>query len=315
VCAGAWASPFDRKVVAKDAAWVVHLDVEAALASTVGRFVFSGRCPEITVAVNEALREVNEQLGIDARKDLKAVTVYGLGEDEDEVVAALTMTAALDEAAAWFEKTDPTFKITRHDGRTEYEWIDDGEERYGAVVASGPDGRVAVVGASRELVDKGADVVEGKAERLSADGERGPGAGAIVWARSIDLGEALSKHAEALSLKNAGGGVVELGEREGEMYAEVTVSAETEADATNIAQVVTGLMAMGRLAASGEEDLAPVMDLIGDLTPTVKGKEVMVRWVCASAKVEGMLESMMREGDDGNEKGAKGNKKKERPEL
>src|ERR1043165_9078392 len=71
--AAAVAGPINMNWVAPDAAWIVHIDVDAVRGSTIGKFIIANWDKE-----DEAeLAAVKAKIGIDPVHDLKGVTVFG----------------------------------------------------------------------------------------------------------------------------------------------------------------------------------------------------------------------------------------------
>lgn len=85
------AGPVDYSVVDSGAIWLVHLDVDELKAHRDGPHLVAGM-----LETNQSLRELEADLGISFRTDLKAVTIYALAEDANDTVVIMTTNAALD---------------------------------------------------------------------------------------------------------------------------------------------------------------------------------------------------------------------------
>ena len=93
--ATATAGSLDLDAVSADATWLVHVDVERFVDSTLGRFVIENS-EALDIDVNE-LREMEEQLAINLWEDVMSVTLYGVGEDDDEGVVVAVTNHQIDE--------------------------------------------------------------------------------------------------------------------------------------------------------------------------------------------------------------------------
>ena len=72
-------APLERGWVSVEAEWMVHADVEAWNASTIGSFVME-HAEDFDIDLDE-LDDFQEATGLDPREDLFSVTVYGWGSD------------------------------------------------------------------------------------------------------------------------------------------------------------------------------------------------------------------------------------------
>ena len=95
--ATATASPLKKDRVAADANWLIHVDVERLLNSTIGRFLLE-HAEELDIDLDD-LDKMKREVGVDPRTDLKGVTLYGTGDEpgEDAIIVAVT-TDRVDEA-------------------------------------------------------------------------------------------------------------------------------------------------------------------------------------------------------------------------
>src|SRR5690349_20860226 len=84
--------PLDTAMVDKEAKWLVHVDMEAGLASTCGRYLVE----EVRKNPEKVIEQATAKTGLDPTKDIKSLTIYGFkpGEDNDGVVVAVTSAAA-----------------------------------------------------------------------------------------------------------------------------------------------------------------------------------------------------------------------------
>ncbi|RMH26077.1 MAG: hypothetical protein D6693_07715 [Planctomycetota bacterium] len=79
------ASPFDARLVAADAGWVIHVDVTAALESEIGHFMLD-HMHEFGADMDD-LKQIHDWLHFDPFEAIYGVTLYGFDEPGDDFVA------------------------------------------------------------------------------------------------------------------------------------------------------------------------------------------------------------------------------------
>jgi hypothetical protein len=84
---GAGPSPLQTSLVPPEARWLIHIDVEKLTSSVLFKMVTEGGG---AAEVQRKTDQFFEKFRIDPLKDLKAVTIFGLGEDNEEPVVAVS---------------------------------------------------------------------------------------------------------------------------------------------------------------------------------------------------------------------------------
>lgn len=278
------AAPFDPAIVASDAAWVVHVDVEAALASKLGGALVGHALSQEDN--RQHLDMLKMQFGIDALSDLHSVTLYGSNaEDPEEAVVLIAgsanIAAALDKAAA--ESKGEIVKTPRgyslHDGEAS------------AIVFEGRGGRtLLVLSQDDDMVDQGARVVSGEAQNLG-DANWGSlrpvntaGAIAIVSVSSA-FAQAFDDDAPPLQmLLNGSDGVsVVVAERGANAVVEVALTSQNEQQAQGLAGMVQGFvgMAHGMMQMKGGahgkhnfEEFKQFADILNGINVSAEGRDL-----------------------------------------
>lgn len=275
------AKPFDPRIVPPNALWVAHVDVEAALASTLGKFVIEKGGDHLL----SELGEVKAAFGLDLLKDVKALTAIGLTEDGDEGVAVFTTTAAADNALAMaIARGEHEQQVV--DGVTIHHFDDDA----GIVIvpAADPAERYVIAGEDAELILAALKQIKSPAQGIDLTKTpiaRGPGENSLVFFHASKIAEGLDVEPLSVVMQRMEGVRVDVGERQGQLIAEVDVLSATEEDANNIAQMASGLLAMARFAGGQEPQAAPFMDLLNNLTQTTDGRTVSLRLAVDPARL------------------------------
>ena len=159
------AAPLESKNVAADAKWVVHVDVDAVRDSHVVQKAFE-TCPFLKDDSGKHFDMIRDKMGVDLRKDLHGITLYGRDTDKTHAVAIVFATVnqklLLDKAE---KATD--HKVTKHGEIDIHSWTQKhGEKTHPAAGAFyKPD--VLVFAASAEGVAAAIDVLDGKSAGIT----------------------------------------------------------------------------------------------------------------------------------------------------
>ncbi len=277
------AGPLDKKAVPKSAQWVVHFDMEACMASTFGKYIADHRA-ELGL---EDLDKVKAEMGIDPLADIKGVTVYGTGPDEQDGVAIFYATGAVDTLVKSLREKEKSFEQITVNGLKLYSWNDGGETRLAQVREDGKN-RVVIAAADQEHLLAGIAVLDGKTPHLKDEagtlGSWSPKAGSIVFGAATGLSEAKS-----LPFQHADGVTFDAGETEQELYADLNVAAKSEQEARNMSQVAQGAVAMARIGLAGNPEFKDTVELLDGLTLTCDGKRITGKFRFSSAKLSAAL--------------------------
>jgi hypothetical protein len=282
------AGSLQKSRVAADAQWLAHIDVEGLISSDIAQFVIN-QAHDADAHFDVDLDELNgikEQLGIDPFKDIKDVTVYGNGNPETEptFIAIFSTTAAVDNFLESLKAQGPGYKQFEAGGLT-VQSIDD--EHGGTLffhVQGGPtsEDRTIVVSKDAERLVRGVNLVQGKGANLAAAPNpaltHSPQPGSFMFAAAQGLpwmqgdeddpSSALVRDAESL--------VFDAGAMGDETFMSMALTSKKAEDATNVADMVRGLLAMGKMAAGSEPELAPFKATINAVRITSEGDRVAI---------------------------------------
>lgn len=256
-----WAGPLEPRLVDRDAKWILHVDAEAALASTPGGFF-----RQIADQEMPARNEIVAHFGFDPITTIRGVTCYGRTYgDKDGVII---ITGGRDIQAA--EEKLPQAGLAEYAADSEGElrfhrWHDDGKDVFCAFVAGAKEEeRRVVLTGSREGIVRALEVVAGRqassAEAVAVPDPRG--AIFFVTASEINLAQVPAKARtfrglEALTLR--------VGERtvdsELQLYSEAHLSVGTAERAQQMQQMFQGFIAMAALASEDNPELKPLATL------------------------------------------------------
>lgn len=260
VAATATADPLKKDNIPADAKWLVHLDVENLLTTQLGGFL--GR-EILDKQLAKPSRNLKEHLGLDINwREIRSVTAYGTdfqksperngvlivksGFDITELLDTLIdklSGQAPDEQAPVRKVQDEPFAIYSANG-----------------VFGAPAGRgVFLLSKSKEHLAKAREVVTGKAPNLSKANSfpalPDTSKGFLAVAVADAFGDNANLPGPVKGLKNAEGGQIVAGEKDERVFLDLAVNAKDAASATQIQQVVQGLIAMAALSQGENQDL------------------------------------------------------------
>jgi hypothetical protein len=277
--------------VAKDAQWVAHVDVEAGLASTLGRYMITHR-DELKL---DGIEEVKAELGIDPLSDIKSLTIYGSASDGSDGIAVIHTTAAVEGMIAKMREKEKSLTTVSVNGMTLYTWDDHGMTRFAQVRrASVASDRIVIVGADKDRLLSGISVLEGKSADLTAGADGSvattPKAGSFLFAAMNKLPDS-----EAAPLKQAKSIVMDLGEADREIFADLSLETRTAKDATNLVAVMQGGLALARMAASGDPEhpeLREISALADGITISANESRISAKFRYSAEKITSCLQGL-----------------------
>jgi hypothetical protein len=222
-----------------DAQWALYIDVQKLTSSAMFKTLLD---EQETAKFQGKANEFLGKLRIDPMKDLKGVTVFGRGkEDEDAVVA---LSGKFDRAhLVGLIKAETTHKEIAYGKYTIYRWDDD---ELGAFAADD----LILLGENEQALKSALDALEGRKRDaappvLARVLKESPNA-LIVGAVS-NISGLLGEHDKPVILtkmKSASGSVAESGENISLM---VSITAESAQVAKDVEQAIRGLIAMANL--------------------------------------------------------------------
>jgi hypothetical protein len=167
----------------------------------------------------------------------------------------------------------------------------------------GGERRLLVLGEGRERVVAALRVIDGARPALPA-GEskllRQPREGSFIYAAATKLDGLPEIEPASELLRLSDGFAADVGEAGGELSAELTISAGPERDAADMAAVVEGVVAIGRLAAAREPGPCPVRDLAEGVRVRVEERRLSLRVQMVAEKLIEALRECALGDDDGD---------------
>lgn len=281
------AEPLDLGRVPAKAVWMMHADMDAARESSVVKRMYE-RAIKKHPQLETMLGMGTKMMGMDPRKDLHDVTVYGLDTDKKNAV----MVVHADANRAFLEKMVEKardHKTMKHRDYTLHQWTHrgwkggDGETVVGAFFKDD----VMVFARSADRVEMALDVLAGKAESVDGDsplaGRVRPGS--ILVGRAV----AIDPDTKCPVLRQGRGYRVAMGENDGMSFYRARLEMDSEEAARQAEAVTEGFVALGKLRFGDEEQ---VMKLIDGVETTTSGSTSSIAWDAKADDVWTVAEKM-----------------------
>lgn len=273
------ATPASLAAVPADALWMMHLDMDAARESTVVRRMYD-RAMAMHPQAETMIAMAIGMTGMDPRKDLHDVTVYGRDTDKRNAVMVVRAKANRALLEKMVEKARD-HQTMEHGGRTLHSWTqrgrrgDKGETIVGAFQA---DDRM-VFARSADAVKAALDVLDGSKPAYGAGPLAGgvkPGSILVARAAAVD------PDTKCPVLRQGRGYRVAAGETEGRSFYRAKLDMKS-AEAAGLAEdVVDGFEAVVKLRWEGDGD---AMGLLRGLRTDTSGDTCMISWDAAADDV------------------------------
>jgi len=246
----ALADGLDKSHVPASARAVVHIDVEALVASQIARKVQELN-PEANVQFD--LGQVQPMLaGIRPLQELRSVTIFCADPKSQKFGAVVRCTDKVDALLDMAMGVEG-YELTPIDGWQVHSWHDGEQRVYGAVLPIGSSKeRLVLLANDTHAMSEGMAVLQGRGQSLAhgAQGQLGvaPEPGTIVFAASNEplsqLGEIDPSSPVARLVQ---GFVLQAGEAQGRVFANVSLATAEPRDAQRVQHVLQGLAALASL--------------------------------------------------------------------
>lgn len=274
-----WPGTVPASVVPEGTRWIAHLDMEKFVATDLFSYLEKEGRFEIKTG------DIERWLKIDVTKDIQSVTVFGLaGKSDDQAVVAVSGKFNRADLLAWIARDEDHQEIT-HGAYTIYTT---GDDEYGAFVTD----TLIVLSESREAIQKTLDAAGGKARnfassKLAASLKDVP-AGAFLSGAVEDL-SGLGRELNQSKLIGKASGLFFLAqEKESLIQIRLQMAADSPENAKNIADIVQGFIALGRLS-EGRGDMAGLASLAEKIQVKQDGRTVRIEFAGPSREIAGLV--------------------------
>jgi hypothetical protein len=269
----AQAGPLNKQWVDGEAKWVVHMDVEAAMASSYGP-----RLQQLYQVAIEGLgdgepREVLRRAGIDLMRDVKGATLYGMDSRGEEGVLVVHAAAGVDRLLEPLSEHLPGFERVADAAPMTFSWMEGKSRRYGRIQPGPAEGeRLIILARSIEEFRRNQTVLGDAAASMQGAIEepmaRNPARGSMLFVMARGLnedGKGAARGQAAMLSRLTSTLVFDMGESGMQSWAEVSLAARKEREADAMIQMMNGMIAMAQVTAHTEpeyERYAAMLDAV-----------------------------------------------------
>lgn len=287
--ATAQAGPLNREWVDKNASAVIHFDVEAAMQSTLGKYLLAHR-DQIQLG---PIDQIRQQTGFDPLTDLKSVTVYTTSDQPNERIRIIRATPALDAAIARMRQPDIMIQAITTGTWSLEAWSTDDWKRFGHVGAGTDESdRVLVFSCSQLATARALEVKAGRAPNLTQlDGgvmATKPPAGSILFVATDNVSSLIGDQNTASPVtKMAQSMVLNIGEQpsasslgDADLCIDVALKTAGFSDAARLADLLRGALALGKQLTHGNPSWSDMNGLFDAFAFRSEGDSVIAscRW-------------------------------------
>jgi len=241
----AWAGPLPESMVPEGTRWIAHLDMEKFVSTQLFKLL------ETDGRLQIRDKDITRMLKLDLYKDVTGLTVFGLGPNGRGTGFLAAGRFDKNRNLTLLELADEKSEFS-YGGKTIYATDDD---EFGAFINDG----LIVFGDRRSDVEKVLDTAAGKNKSFAASGLsagfKSVPAGAFLYGTFEDMDGVGRMFAESKLMGKTKGLMLLAQEKQDRLLVRLQVTAGSAEDATDIAQIAQGLLAMVRLSrnqGSGE---------------------------------------------------------------
>ena len=249
-----------KKYVASDAKWLIHLDFKAFMKTRLWDNIYREKKTKIHHKNDHFLKEVN----FDVLKDLFSVSIYGVDKGDKNAVVLINGVFNIKKVIEKL-KSEEKPEISKYGKVKVYHWDDDD---YGAFVGK----NLLVITHSRVNMEYALDVIMGKksgfkGSPLSKRMKEVP-RDAILFALAGDLSRMIGKnHNVPMMIDKSKMAMFLAMERNNDLRLSLKLHTESAEAAKNLMQVGNGLLALARMSKGkleGKEKLINSIDITVD---------------------------------------------------
>jgi hypothetical protein len=264
----AGAGELEPSELAPDANWVVHLDQEALRSSSIGQLVLAELEKQ---GLTQKLDSFATVFGFHPIDDIRDVTVYGVGQDQEKAVVLADARFNQDKLVA-LVRMNPQHQEIPHGNTTIHRWLqedkdntgEDGEPATKMMYGCIHDGRVVVLSAGLDAVKKAADILSNAAAGAPAElAERASTRqGTFFQVIGTGVGAMLGNEPKAAVLREAEALTLAAGDDEGQWFVEVALEGKSVEVAQNMAKMLEGVIALAKLAGQEQPELVALAEKV-----------------------------------------------------
>ncbi len=261
-----------KKYIASDAKWLIHLDVRALIKTKLWDSIYD----EKKVKINHKNKDIMKELNFDVLNDLHSVSVYGIDKGERNAIVLINGNFDRNKIIRKLE-SEKNPETSKYGNFKIYHWDDDD---FGVFVNN----NLLVITQSRVYMEYALDVIKGKKvgfnkSSLSKRMKEIPG-NSVLFALAGDLSRLAGKHRKLpMMIDKAKMALFLAMEQNNDMRLSLKLQTETPEAAKNLMQVGNGLLALARMS---KKDMDGKEVIVNSIQISAEGNIVKVKMVIPS---------------------------------
>ena len=266
-------------IVPNGARWIAHFDMEKFVSTSLYGYL------DKSGAFQVKADKINGWLKIDIKKDITGLTLFGMGDDKnDQVVVAL---------AGKFDRSAILGQFALQEGHKEIAYgertiYSTGDDEFGAFVND----RLIVLGDSQAVIQKALDTADSKGRNFTgtalSEALKDVPSGAFLSGAVPNLSGLGKEIGESKMLEQANGVFFLAQERGDNVLLHLQLTADDAEKAKNIADIIQGLVALGRMSG-GQDKMSEMMQLLDGLRVGQDGKIIKLDFERPSKEIADLL--------------------------
>lgn len=286
LAAASVAGPLRSNVVSDDATWLIHVNIEALVDSSIGGLLLSESGP---IDIDE-IEEMRNGLGMDPLEEIFGITAYGVGDDKGSFVAVVRGSSALENALdQLIEKAEEGYSSFDEGGQTIHEFSNGEETMFGCLTSAGRrSGQTLTVSPNVERLLASIERMDGRGRSDLVHG-RGPGENSFIYVSASELPGMGHGGPASMILKVAKGVTVDIGESAELVYIHGAMKTADAEKATIALQAIEGLKAMAMILGGTSDEAAQVAQLLAGLNFGLEGDTLTASFQIPGAMLAGLL--------------------------
>lgn len=263
---GLLTADIQKSVVPAEASWVIHFDVGKFAATQVGNHLLYEKN---ALGIEDKNDDFFKKYRINIKEDIDAITVFGVGKGEKNIVVCLQGNFDRDHLLGLLREED-SHKEIPYGQFTIHNWD---EDEYG--VFAGKD--LVLIGPSEGAIKSSLDVLAGKKANITNSPMNAyikeiP-SNAFMVALAKDISSLAEKGSKIFVIKKTESAMLSLAEIKDNFNIRMNFSVKTLEDAQNMENVLRGLISLANMQL---EEMKTKFKVPDDIVIETEGKKVYV---------------------------------------
>ncbi len=261
------ASTLQKSIIPEDADWVIHFDLEKFSSTQFGDQLLNN---ENIFGLTQKNAQFHNKYQIDILKDIKGLTVYGSGKDEESTVVCLR--GNFDQAyLLGLLAEEDSHKEIQHGNFTVHTWD---HHEFGVFV----DDNLALIAQNETAIRKALDVIAGKKANVTTSSLMSTmneiPSNVFFTALARDISELAEHEKDVFMFKKTESALFTLAEEKEDINLRLNFTVKTLEDAKNMESVIRGLISLAKMQM--EEAQRDILRPLEEIGISAEGKKIRI---------------------------------------